>query len=494
MTGRIAFHTLRLKQSQVLRLSFSKVRLPAFESASLKEDPVKGHVPTPDDLVDSMVARLFASNEPVAGDSLLDPGCGGGAFIAGVLRWCELNGVTSPQITGVELNPSLAAKARKRFADYPAVRIVQADYLLSPVTTSYRFIIGNPPYVSLANLGGNAQRDKYRKRFNSARGRFDLYMLFFERSIDTLAPNGRLVFITPEKFLYVSSAKELRRLLAARTIVASIHLAPEDAFPGFTTYPAITTLDRQTDEQTPTAVRLRCGTARQAQLPDDGESWWPCLMAEQTASDDPLLGDVSVRVSAGVATGADDVFVRAIADLPAQLRSFAKPAVAGRDLATGMPLPTPHRAILVPYRDTGELLPRADLGALGRYLASPSLKEALQSRSCAKRKPWYAFHDNFPPDILRPKILFKDITKEPFFWVDRTGDVIPLHSVYYIVPERDDQLDALCEWLNGPEASRWLEANCQRAANGFLRLQSSVLRRLPVPDHVLAQAPMRMAA
>jgi hypothetical protein len=441
-----------------------------------------------------MVERLFYAARPNVDDSLLDPGCGGGAFIAGVLRWCEANRVPVPQITGVELNPSLAAKARKRFAAYPTVNIVQADYLLSPAKNAYRFVIGNPPYVSLGKLGGDVQRDKYRKRFKSARGRFDLYMLFFERSIEELAPNGRLVFITPEKFLYVSAAKELRRMVATETVVSSIHLAPEDAFPGFTTYPAITTLDRRQVEQVSTACRFRCGTTRQVQLPSDGESWWPKLMGEQTTSDVPLLGDVCVRVSAGVATGADDVFVQEMADLPAQLRAFAKPAIAGRDLATGMPLPSPHRAILIPYRDTGELLPNTELGALGRHLARTSIKEALKRRTCVDRKPWYAFHDNFPTDILRPKILFKDITKQPFFWVDRGGDVIPLHSVYYIVPERADQLDALCGWLNGPDARLWLEANCQRAANGFLRLQSSVLRRLPVPAHVLAHARLRMAA
>lgn len=455
---------------------------------------MKGHVPTPDGLVDEMVERLFNAGRPNPGDAILDPGCGGGAFVAGVLRWCSANRVPVPEITGIELNPSLAAKARKRFAAYPTVKIVQADYLLSAAKTAYRFIIGNPPYVSLGNLGGSVKRDKYRKRFKSARGRFDLYMLFFERSIEELAPNGRLVFITPEKFLYVSAAKELRRLMAEQTVVSSIHLAPEDAFPGFATYPAITTLDRRQAEQVSTDVRLRCGTNRQAQLSGDGESWWPKLMGDQATSSGPVLGDVCVRVSAGVATGADDVYVQAMDDLPTQLRAFARPAVAGRDLSTGMPLPTPHRAILIPYRDTGELLPNTELGALGRHFARASIKEALKRRTCVERKPWYAFHDNFPADILRPKILFKDITKEPFFWVDRTGDVIPLHSVYYIVPEREDQLDALCEWLNGPEAKRWLEANCQRAANGFLRLQSSVLRKLPVPAHVLAHAPLRMAA
>lgn len=30
----------------------------------------------------------------------------------------------------------------------------------------------------------------------------------------------------------------------------------------------------------------------------------------------------------------------------------------------------------------------------------------------------------------------------------------------------------------------WLTANCQRAANGYLRLQSHVLKRLPLPERL----------
>jgi adenine-specific DNA-methyltransferase len=58
---------------------------------------------------------------------------------------------------------------------------------------------------------------------------------------------------------------------------------------------------------------------------------------------------------------------------------------------------------------------------------------------------------------------------------------VPRHSVYYIVPRRPDDLEALMEYLNSVIAREWLEAHCQRAANGFLRLQSHVLKRLPIP-------------
>jgi hypothetical protein len=77
-----------------------------------------------------------------------------------------------------------------------------------------------------------------RKRYTTAVGRFDLYLLYFERALSLLHPSGRLVFITPEKFLYVETAAPLRRLLASHGI-DEIRMVDENTFPNLTTYPTI---------------------------------------------------------------------------------------------------------------------------------------------------------------------------------------------------------------------------------------------------------------
>ena len=84
-------------------------------------------------------------------------------------------------------------------------------------------------------------------------------------------------------------------------------------------------------------------------------------------------------------------------------------------------------------------------------------------------------------DLLQPKVVFRDIAKEPVFWPENSGDVVPKHSVYYAVPKDSVPTDALLDYLNSPEAKMWMEAHCQRAHNGYYRLQSQVLRELPVP-------------
>jgi adenine-specific DNA-methyltransferase len=125
----------------------------------------------------------------------------------------------------------------------------------------------------------------------------------------------------------------------------------------------------------------------------------------------------------------------------------------------------------------------SELQALGYYLRQATIRKRLLERTCVRRKPWYAFHETPPlSEILRPKILCKDITEKPYFWIDRKGALVPRHSVYYIVPEDPAIIERLCEHLNSTEVANWLFEHCQRAANSFLRLQSNILKTIPVPD------------
>lgn len=394
---------------------------------------------------------------------------------------------------GVELDPSRAVVARKRFRDEPRVEIIVADYLTQDLGRKFSYVIGNPPYVSLEHIS-EAERLEYRSRYTAAFNRFDLYMLFFERGLADLEHDGRLAFVTPEKFTYVESAGPLRRLMTVHQI-ERIEMIPEDAFPEHITYPAVTVI-ANSPKTSPTAVTLRDGTQRSVDLPDCAASWQPVLMGHHAAQDGtvPLI-DYCVRISAGIATGADPLFVRRSNDVGGALRPFAHPALAGRDLSLSSDrLPSPNKVLLLPYSADGKLLPEGKLGALGAFLRMPDNQVKLRGRICSKSKAWYAFHDNCPlPDIRRPKILCKDIGERPKFWIDRSGAILPLHSVYYIVPNDPADVEPLCAWLNGPEAVTWLMNHCQRAANGFIRLQSRVIRNLPVPADLSSLRTRRVA-
>ncbi len=430
-----------------------------------------------------MVGKLFADGPPPASSRVLDPGCGNGEFIAGVLRFCAQRNWALPTIVGIELDPDRAATAKRRFRDVTQVAIRHGDFL-QPSRETFDFVIGNPPYVSILALNGE-ERLAYRSAYRTASGRFDLYVLFFEQALRLLAPDGRIVFITPEKFLYVETAKPLRELL--RTVhVDELHFLGEDTFEDRVTYPLITTIVR-TSQKSRTRIVRRNGVVA-SEMINVATTWLPIVESFIAAAAELTLAEIALRISCGVATGADSVFVMRTERIPRELRRFAHPTLSGRQITPARTIEQ-ESSLLAPYDESGALLPEPSLGALGQFLREPSRRHRLQARSCATHKPWYAFHDNLPlSDMCRPKLLCKDITESPFFVLDRDGTIVPRHSVYYVVPLNPADLEPLADYLNSPPVIAWLQAHCQRAAGGFLRLQSHVLKRIPLPP-TFATAP-----
>ncbi|WP_456475625.1 Eco57I restriction-modification methylase domain-containing protein [Candidatus Pyrohabitans sp.] len=446
---------------------------------------MKGFVETPKELVDLMVEKLFRDAPPVEGSTLLDPGCGRGAFIEGVIRWCRRYHKPIPQITGIELNPKHVQEAKKKFDSYIEVKIIEGDFLTYKWDEKYGYIIGNPPYVPITNLS-REEKARYRRLYKTASGRFDLYLLFFEKALGHLKPDGRLVLITPEKYTYVNTAKPLR-LLLKKFYVEEIHMVNERSFGSIVAYPTITTVVNRRDGRT-TRIVTRDDVVKDVILSIDGSQWTHLIFGGGEVSYGLKLSDICIRISCGVATGADSVFVVETKKLEEGLKKFAYPTISGKELRPGE-MPEPKYSMLVPYTRDGRLIPEKKLGKLGEYLRRPNNYRKLKARSCVARKPWYAFHETPPMRyILRPKIMCKDITSKPFFVVDETGEIIPRHSVYYIVPKDPLILHELASYLNSPEVSEWLISYCQRAANGFLRLQSHILKNIPVPEDLLKKS------
>jgi len=432
-----------------------------------------------------MANSLFSGAALHEGSIVLDPGSGRGAFVEGVLRWFSTRGRKSPTIHAVESNPALAGPLRRRYASQPSVQVIHRDFLrMQP--REYDFVIGNPPYVPITRLTEHERRS-HRKVFTTARGRFDLYTLFFEQGLRFLRPGGRLTFVTPEKFVYVQSAGEFRRFMG-QFHVEEIQFLDEGTFGPLVTYPAITTIEKMRGDSL-TRVVLRDGTDARVRLPKDGKSWLPAITGYTPAPSGAVLIDLCVRVSCGVATGADDVFVMDAERIAPELRPYTYRTLAGRELTPKVQTPAGKKVMLVPYDRVGQLIPFHDLGALATYLSRPKVRARLEKRACAARKPWYAFHETPPlAELLKPKVVCKDITEEPRFWIDRSGTLVPRHSVYYIVPKPGIDIQLLSEYLNSETARAWLRAHCQRAANGFLRLQSTTLKEMPVPLSVVTPA------
>src|SRR5262245_42613949 len=88
-----------------------------------------GFVPTPRAPVHALVELLFRDRPPRAIDAVLDPGCGTGEFIDGVIRWCKCHRRSLPRITGVELDARHLEVLREKYSKVDAVTIEHSDFL-----------------------------------------------------------------------------------------------------------------------------------------------------------------------------------------------------------------------------------------------------------------------------------------------------------------------------------------------------------------------------
>lgn len=180
-----------------------------------------------------LVARLLDLAEEAGFDfaqgRVIDPACGGGAFLAPVaLRMIARLGNASAdwiikslgkRLQGVELDPfaawmtrvlleaavmPLCVAAKRRLAD-----VVLVGNALEPRDLgSFGLVIGNPPYGRLKL--SEEMRQHYAR---SLYGHANLYGLFTDLAMRLVKPEGVIAFLTPTSFLGGQYFKALRGLM-----------------------------------------------------------------------------------------------------------------------------------------------------------------------------------------------------------------------------------------------------------------------------------------
>jgi hypothetical protein len=85
----------------------------------------------------------------------------------------------------------------------------------------FDIVIGNPPYLRVQGLHENNEKsiEFFEKKFRSATGRYDLYILFLEKGIQLLKENGLLSFILPNKFLGSEYGREIRKIIYEKNLL-----------------------------------------------------------------------------------------------------------------------------------------------------------------------------------------------------------------------------------------------------------------------------------
>ena len=91
-------------------------------------------------------------------------------------------------------------------------------------------VIGNPPYVNIANITSKIERSYYQSKYKTVKNKCDLYSIFIEKSQDLLKPNGLLGFIFPNSWMGTDSFSKLRDFFLNDVTVYQLVELPTDVF------------------------------------------------------------------------------------------------------------------------------------------------------------------------------------------------------------------------------------------------------------------------
>ncbi len=387
--------------------------------------------------------------------------------------------------------------------------LVHDDFLLADLPGRVDVAVGNPPYVRQERIPRELLAE-YRRRYSTLYDRADLYVPFFERCLDLLAPGGRLGFICSNRWMKNRYGGPLREKIA-RSFELQVHvdMVQADAFHDeVLAYPAITVIRRPPDGSPPGPTRIarwpgpdRAAARRLADaLRGEGQVGAPIRELPAVASGrDPWLLDApeqlalirrlerrfppleqaGCRVGIGVATGADRVFIGRFDELDVEPERKLPLVMAG-DLH-GPEIAWSGQAVVNPFEDDGSLADLRRYPRFARYLQAHA--HLLKRRHVARRNPagWYRTIDRIHPALTHtPKLLVPDIKGTATVALD-PGRYYPHHNLYFITSSSWD-LRALQAVLRSAVAVLFVSAYCVKMAGGFLRFQAQFLRRIRLPD------------
>ena len=179
------------------------------------EQKLRGGYYTPLDLA-AFLARWVREINP---KTVLEPSCGDGVFFE---AFNQVGGFEKVAITGIELDPEEAKKARAKTRHLENAAIKKADFLewaikeLDKKNQTFDAVVGNPPFIRYQYLPHEFQVSAekiFQKLGLPFTKHTNAWVPFVLASIAMLRPGGRLAMVIPSEIIHVLHAQSLRTFL-----------------------------------------------------------------------------------------------------------------------------------------------------------------------------------------------------------------------------------------------------------------------------------------
>jgi len=211
---------------------------------------------TPRDIVKFCVDMLV--NPENIGDLIIDPACGSGGFLLNAMdkvrRYAEENyderesweywhKFAMNNLFGIEINDQIARVCKMNLIihDDGHTNIISTDSLrpfeeITKIHKAFRkehfeILLTNPPFGAVVKSTEKDYLDKY--ELGRGRKNQKTEILFIERCLDFLKPDGKMAIVLPDGILTNSSLQYVRDFLMEKSQILAIVSLPQFAFTHF---------------------------------------------------------------------------------------------------------------------------------------------------------------------------------------------------------------------------------------------------------------------
>lgn len=217
-----------------------------------------GVVYTPDYIVEDML-NIIKKNNNFENKKIIDPACGDGAFLKKIVKDILENkniknkkNYLEQNIYGVDIDAEAINICKE------SLNMMCTEYNICNITwkienedffefyqknqNKFDVVIGNPPYIRTHDISKSINFENMKL---TNQGMKDLYLMFYEGSLELLNNDGILLFISPNSYFTSLSGTKFREYLIENNLLEKIiDLGHFNPFKNATAYTCITKLNK----------------------------------------------------------------------------------------------------------------------------------------------------------------------------------------------------------------------------------------------------------
>jgi hypothetical protein len=383
-------------------------------------------------------------------------------------------------------------------------------------------VIGNPPYLRVQGIKENHNEisSHIEANYKSAKGRYDLYILFIEKSVKIINKNGKISFILPHNFIAGKLGIGIRELLSSNKLVEEIvHFGSHLVFKDASTYTCILSLsiDNLSVRYSQISPENLLNPIKFDAIKYDAlakETWQLTAnlnsqVLEKMRKSEFFLSDFFAQVARGVVSGADDIFILKGTLKEKRFIGFSKELNSKIEIESGLI----HRIlmgnsisrygelnnekyILYPHKKIGgetkiisEEEMKNDYPLTYQYLLN--FKDALvQKKIKYKTNPqyWYGLHNSRSIDIFKSKkIITPYLANNCQMAIDESDGFLTNDKCSSLIlkPEFSEYYDQFLAILNSRLVWFFIKETSSEFSGGYFAFTNLFLNPLPCPKSIV---------